>query len=87
MSKDTKHEDAQARLDQLRHEAGGALTGREVRKRHGLDPSEATEDPPLDWSPTPTNITIQIIAVAIFLAVVWFMVSSFFGGFGEVLSQ
>ena len=87
MKKDTKHEDAQARLDQLRHEAGGALTGRELRKRRGLDPREASDDPPLDWSPTPANITIQILAVALFLAVVYFIVSSFFGGFSEVLSR
>lgn len=87
MKKDTQAEDAQARLDQLRHEAGGALTGREVRKRHGLDPGDASDDPPLDWSATPLNITLQILAVALFLAVVWFIVSSFFGGFSEVLSR
>jgi len=87
MNKDTRHEDAQARLDQLRHEAGGALTGREVRKRHGLDPNETMEDPPLDWRPTPLNITLQILAVALFLGVVYFIVTSFFGGFSEVLNR
>lgn len=87
MKRDTSPEDAQARLDQLRHEGGGALTGQEVRKRHGLDPREANEDPPLDWSPTPLNITLQVLAVALFICVVWFIVSSFFGGFSEVLSQ
>jgi len=87
MTKDTEQQDAQARLDQLRHEAGGALTGREVRQRHGLDPRETNDDPPLDWSPTPANITLQILAVALFLVVIWFIVSSFFGGFGEVLSR
>lgn len=87
MSKDNQHEDAQARLDQLRNEAGGALSGREVRKRYGLDPNEANEDPPLDWSPTPMNIVLQILAVLLFIAVVWFIVSSFFGGFSEVLSR
>lgn len=87
MKNDMTPEDAQARLDQLRHEGGGALTGQEVRKRHGLDPREASEDPPLDWSPTPLNITLQVLAVALFLLVVWFIVSSFFGGFGEVLSR
>ena len=87
MKNDMTPEDAQARLDQLRHEGGGALTGHEVRKRHGLDPREASEDPPLDWSPTPLNITLQVLAVALFLGVVWFIVSSFFGGFSEVLSR
>jgi len=47
----------------------------------------ASEDPPLDWSPTPLNITLQILAVALFIGVVWFIVSSFFGGFSEVLSR
>jgi len=87
MKKDLTPEDAQARLDQLRHEGGGALTGREVRKRHGMNPDEVNEDPPLDWSPTPLNITLQVLAVALFIGVVWFIVTSFFGGFSEVLSQ
>lgn len=87
MKRDTSPEDAQARLDQLRHEGGGALTGQELRKRQGLDPSQANEDPPLDWSPTPLNITLQVLAVALFIGVVWFIVSSFLGGFSEVLSR
>jgi len=87
MKKDQKAEDAQAQLDQLHHQAGGALSGREVRKRHGLDPNEASEDPPLDWSPTPLNITLQVLAVALFILVVWFIITSFFGGFSEVLSR
>ncbi len=87
MTKDTQAEDAQARLDQLRHEAGGALSGREVRKRHGLDPNDTSDDPPLDWSATPLNITLQILAVALFIAVMWFIITSFFGGFSEVLSR
>lgn len=82
-----RQEDAQARLDQLRHESGGALTGREVRQRHGMDPNEVNEDPPLDWRPTPLNVTLQVLAIALFLLVVWFIVTSFFGGFGEVLSR
>jgi len=87
MKKNLSPEDAQARLDQLRHEGGGALTGQEVRKRHGLDPNEASQDPPLDWSPTPLNVTLQVLAVALFLGVVWFVITSFFGGFSEVLSR
>ncbi len=79
---ETRVRDAQARLDQMRHEAGGALTGDELRRRAGLEPAE---DPPLDWSMTPLNVTLQLLAVALFLAVLWFMVTSFFGGFGEVL--
>lgn len=79
--------EAQATLDRMRHEAGGALTGHEARQRAGLDPSEANDDPPLDWSMTPLNVTLQLLAVALFLAVIWFMVTTFFGGMGEVLSR
>ena len=82
-----REKDAQARLDQLRHESGGALTGREVRKRAGLDPNDVNEDPPLDWRATPLNIALQALAIALFLAVIWFVVTAFFGGFGEVLNR
>jgi len=81
---ETRIRDAQARLDQMRHEAGGALTGDELRRRAGLEPEE---DPPLDWRMTPLNVTLQLLAVALFLAVVWFLVTSFFGGFSEVLNR
>lgn len=77
-------EEAQARLDQMRGEAGGALSGREVRERHGLDPDEAEADPPLDWRPTPLNITLQLLAVAVFIGVFWFLIQAFFGGLGEL---
>jgi|GEM_PF-3032668 len=79
--------DAQARLDQMRHEAGGALTGAEARQRAGLDPEGAQEDPPLDWSMTPLNVTLQVLAVAVFLAVLWFLVTAFTGGLGELFSR
>jgi hypothetical protein len=79
--------DAQARLDQMRHEGGGALTGREARQRAGLDPDEASDDPPLDWSLTPMNVAIQAVVIALFLAVLWFLINAFFGGFGEVLNR
>lgn len=78
---------AQATLDRMRHEGGGALTGREARQRAGLDPSEASDDPPLDWSMTPLNVTLQLLAVAVFLAVVWFIVTTFFTGFAEVFNR
>ncbi len=87
MKKTMSQEDAQARLDQLRHEGGGALTGREVRQRHGLDPDQVNDDPPLDWSASPVNLLLQAMAVLIFIAVVWFIVSSFFGGASEVLTR
>ena len=87
MRHDDRETDAQARLDQLRHEAGGALTGREVRSRAGLDPDEVEGDPPLDWRATPLNIALQLLAIALFLGVTWFIVSAFFGGFGEVFSR
>ncbi len=79
--------DAMAKLDQMRHEAGGALTGREARERAGLDPNEANEDPPLDWRMTPRNVIIQALVIALFLVVLWFLLNAFFGGFGEVLNR
>lgn len=82
-----RRREAQARLDRMRHEAGGALTGREARDRAGLDPDEAQDDPPLDWRMTPLNVTLQALAIAAFLAVVWFVVTAFTGGMGEVLSR
>jgi len=84
---ETRVRDAQARLDQMRHEAGGALTGAEARQRAGLDPSEAQDDPPLDWSMTPLNVTLQLLAVALFLLVLWFVATAFTGGIGELFSR
>ena len=84
---DTRVRDAQARLDQMRHEAGGALTGAEARQRAGLDPNEASDDPPLDWRMTPLNVTLQLLAVALFLSVLWFVVTTFTGGIGELLNR
>jgi len=84
---DTRVRDAQARLDQMRHEAGGALTGTEARERAGLNPDEAQEDPPLDWRMTPANVTLQILAVALFLFVVWFLVTTFAGGVSALFSR
>ncbi len=79
--------EAQARLDQMRQEAGGALTGEELRTRAGINAPDAPEDPPLDWRMTPKNVAIQAVVVAIFLAVLWFLLTAFFGGFGEVLNR
>ncbi len=79
--------EAQARLDQMRQEAGGALTGAEARARAGVRPEDAQEDPPLDWRMTPKNVAIQAVVIAVFLAVVWFLITSFVGGFGEVLDR
>lgn len=84
---DTRVRDAQAVLDQMRHEAGGALTGAEARQRAGLDPDEAEGDPPLDWRMTPLNVTLQLLAVAFFLFVLWFMVTTFAGGVEALFSQ
>lgn len=84
---ETRVRDAKARLDQMRHEAGGALTGAEARDRAGLNPNEAQDDPPLDWRMTPLNVTLQLLAVALFLAVLWFIITSFTGGMGEVFSR
>ncbi len=66
---------AQAALDQTRHQAGGALSGGEVRKRWGMDKLEDPKDPPLDWRLTPRNVILQLLAVALFIGVVWFIVA------------
>lgn len=66
--------EAQARLDQLRHQAGGALSGGEILRRLGRSAEEADETaPPLDWRLTPRNIILQLGALALFVAVVGFM--------------
>lgn len=68
--------EAQAALDQVRAQAGGALSGQEVAKRHGFDPDDVVGDPPpLDWRMTPRNILLQLVAVAVFIGVVWFFVT------------
>jgi len=84
---ETRVRDAQARLDQMRHEAGGALTGAEARERAGLNPDDAQEDPPLDWRMTPANVTLQILAVALFLFVLWFLVTTFAGGVSALFNR
>ncbi len=76
--------DAQARLDQLRHEAGGALTGAEARERAGLDPEEVDPDPPLDWRMTPRNVVLNLLAVAVFVAAVVFIIGLFLDGWGAL---
>lgn len=65
--------DAQAKLDQVRHEAGGAITGPEHRVREGVSAEERVEDPPLDWRLTPRNVILQALALAIFAGLVWFL--------------
>lgn len=65
--------DARAKLDALRHEAGGALSGAEVRRAHGLDAGEAQDDPPLDYRMTPGNLLWQALAVVGFGVVVLFL--------------
>lgn len=67
--------DAQAKLDQVRHEAGGAITGAEHRMREGVTAEERVDEPPLDWRLTPRNVILQLLALAIFGAIVWFLVS------------
>lgn len=79
--------DAQARLDQLRHEAGGALDGAEARERAGLDPAQANPDPPLDWRMTPRNILLNLLAIGVFLAVAAFVVQTFLGGFDALIQH
>ncbi|MEL6277460.1 MAG: hypothetical protein AAF661_14295 [Pseudomonadota bacterium] len=83
---DETSKDAQAKLDQLRHEAGGALTGPEVRKRWGMEGDGGLEDPPLDWRLTPRNVILQVAAVVLFGAVVWFIAMLAFDGVAALFS-
>lgn len=84
---DTEAE-AKARLHQLREEAGGALSGSELTRRFGLEDADESA-PPLDWRLTPRNVILQLLAVVLFGAVVWFLgslavggVATMFGGSG-----
>ncbi len=79
--------DAQALLDQLRHEAGGALTGAEARARAGLDPEEVDPDPPLDWRMTPRNILLNLLAIAVFVAAAAFLLLLVFDGWSAILGR
>jgi len=38
-----------------------------------LDPSESAEDPELDYRLTPSNVILQLLALAVFLCVVGFL--------------
>lgn len=82
--------DAQARLDQLRGEGGGALGGRELSRRLGLrrreEPVEDEDAPPLDWRMTPLNVAIQLLAIIAFVGALWFMIDLMLSGFGELFS-
>lgn len=78
--------DAQAELDRLRHEAGGALSGHELRVREGLTERDVVPDPPLDWRLTPRNIALQLLGVIVFAAVVWFLVDLMVDSWGALLA-
>ena len=78
--------DAQAELDRLRHEAGGALTGQELRDREGLSEDDVIPVPDLDWRLTPRNIALQLLGLAIFGAVVWFLVDLMVDSWGALLA-
>ena len=81
---DAATEEARARLDQMRGQAGGALSGREIAKRYKL--LEGDEGaPPLDWRLTPRNVLLQILAVVAFCAALWLMGSLMFTGFAILL--
>lgn len=70
--------EAQARLDQIREEGGMARRGDELAARRSGekdDHESAFSDPPLDWRLTPYNIVMQLAAVALFIGVVWYLVS------------
>lgn len=78
--------DAQAELDRLRHEAGGALSGRELQYRQGLSEDDVVPDPPLDWRLTPRNVALQLLGVAVFVLVVWFLVDLMVDSWGALLA-
>ena len=87
--RDERSAEAQAALDQLRTQAGGALSGDEVEdrlRRHGAHDKADPGEPPLDWRMTPKNILMQVLAVALFIGVVWFMISLMFDGMGSIFS-
>ena len=64
---------ARAKLDQLREEAGMPLRGDELSHRVGGE--EGSNEPPLDWRLTPRNVILQLAAIALFVAVVWFLIT------------
>ncbi|MEO1329160.1 MAG: hypothetical protein AAFW46_05825 [Pseudomonadota bacterium] len=83
---DERATEAQAALDQLRTQAGGALSGSELKRRFGLEEGGEDDAPPLDWRLTPRNVILQLGAIALFVAAIWFLgalvtdgVSSLFG--------
>ncbi len=77
--------EAQATLDQIRTQAGGALSGRELLGRLGRKASDVDEDaPPLDWRLTPANVALQILAVAAFVAAFWFMGALVYDGIAAI---
>ncbi|MEL6318351.1 MAG: hypothetical protein AAFR16_12025 [Pseudomonadota bacterium] len=68
---------ARAKLDQVREEAGMPLRGDELAARRAPTPSRGEDlngDPPLDWRMTPRNIALQLGAIALFVAVCWFLI-------------
>ncbi len=72
--KDPQAEDAQAALNQINYQAGGALSGAEIRRQRG-EPGDDADAPPLDWRLTPRNVILQLLAIALFVAVCWFFVA------------
>ncbi|MCI4660731.1 MAG: hypothetical protein MRY63_02770 [Neomegalonema sp.] len=79
--------DAQAELDQIREQAGGALSGRERAQRLGLDPDDTLADPPLDKRLTARNILLQGLALLLFLAVMGFMLGGMYEGLASLFER
>jgi len=79
--------EAQVALDQIRYQAGGALTGEEVRERWGDDAEGGLPDPELDWSLTPKNIIMQLFALIMFIGVVYFLINMLLGSWGALLTK
>lgn len=83
---DEERREAQARLDQLREEAGMPRRGDELAQRGAAQTGEA-DDPPLDWRLTPRNVILQVIAVALFLGAVWLLYSIVADAVGLLFSR
>lgn len=84
---DERQIEAQAALDQLRTQAGGALSGSEIAKRLGLGAIDDNNAPPLDWRLTPRNVILQLLAVGLFAGAVWLMATLLIDGVSAIYNH
>jgi hypothetical protein len=81
--------EAQATLDQIRTQAGGALSGKEIKRRLGAmtDGHDDESRVSLDWRPTPKNLLLQGVAILAFIAVMGFLLMLMLDGFAAVFNH